>query len=152
MDSKTIFSRDPELDSGFYEFDILPSVVRWSKAIVSSDKSQKGRSTISLLVELSGLKVRLPNKEVVELKPLGNITEATSLLLYTHDKRHQIIKKTKREAKRPRNSKRKRKKGKKNSVCGLHRQFVNFTDIGWDSWVISPKGERASLWLQRIRK
>ena len=105
LDSKKIYHRDPEIDEGWYTFDVTSAVNRWLDTT-----SFSGQSPQILALEKGDLKVTIKNGKVLPFMPEGAFDDAY-LVVYSEDHLHRD-RRIKRSAKRSRND-RHRKKSKK---------------------------------------
>jgi len=139
LDSKKIYHRDPEIDEGWYTFDVTSAVNRWLDTTSSS-----GQSPQILALEKGDLKVTIKNGKVLSLMPEGAIDDAY-LVVYSEDHLHRD-RRIKRSAKRSRND-RHRKKSKKRkghwANCKRHSLYVDFAEVGWNDWIVAPPGYNA---------
>ncbi|XP_056333400.1 bone morphogenetic protein 4 [Danio aesculapii] len=116
-------------------FDVSPAVLRWT---------QEKRSNHGLAVEIVQIKrspsqkgqhVRvsrsvhpLPDEEWNQLRPL--------LVTFGHDgKSHPLTRRTKRSPKQ--------RGRKRNRNCRRHALYVDFSDVGWNDWIVAPPGYQA---------
>ncbi len=44
-----------------------------------------------------------------------------------------------------RNKKKHRNKNRKRNLCAKHKMFVDFTDVGWNDWIVAPPGMQMLL-------
>ncbi|XP_005986540.1 bone morphogenetic protein 4 [Latimeria chalumnae] len=113
-------------------FDVSPAVVRWIR-----DK-QPYRGFAVEVIHLNQTKTHqgkhvrisrsLPQGDTdwSQLRPL--------LVTFTHDgKGHALTRRVKRSAKHQRSR-------KKNKNCRRHALYVDFSDVGWNDWIVAPPG------------
>jgi len=142
LDSKKIYHRDPEIDEGWYTFDVTSAVNRWLDS--SKSTSASGRTPQILALEKGDLKVTIKKGKVLPLMPEGAFDDAY-LVVYSEDHLHRD-RRLKRSAKRSRND-RHRKKPKKRkghwAHCKRHSLYVDFAEVGWNDWIVAPPGYNA---------
>ena len=129
-------------------FDIHSAVVRWRQkprenhglqvTITSLDSRPSGGHHVRLRRSLSSSErhVSLTDGQWAEQEPF--------MVAYSEDSGAAERRRTKRGArsrhrKRSRSHQRKRKKGE----CRRHPLYVDFSDVGWDDWIVAPPGYRA---------
>ncbi|XP_030340485.1 bone morphogenetic protein 4 isoform X2 [Strigops habroptila] len=116
-------------------FDVSPAVIRWTK-----DKQPNN----GLVIEVThlhhaqthqGKHVRISRSlpqghgDWAQLRPL--------LVTFGHDGRgHALTRRTRRSPKHQRS-----RKNKKN--CRRHALYVDFSDVGWNDWIVAPPGYQA---------
>jgi len=139
LDSKKIYHRDPEIDEGWYTFDVTSAVNRWLDSA-----SVSGQTPQILALEKGDLKVKIKKDKILPLMPEGAIDDAY-LVVYSEDHLHRE-RRIKRAAKRSRND-RHRKKSKKRkghwAHCKRHSLYVDFAEVGWNDWIVAPPGYNA---------
>ncbi|XP_043930430.1 bone morphogenetic protein 4-like [Protopterus annectens] len=116
-------------------FDISPAVFRWTK------EQQPNHGIVVEVIHLNqtkmyqGKHVRISrsvpqwDSDWSQLRPL--------LVTFSHDgKGHALTRRMKRSTKqqRPR---------KKNKNCRRHNLYVDFSDVGWNDWIVAPPGYQA---------
>lgn len=78
-----------------------------------------------------------------------SLTAAAKDLSALHGKREAVVDKTARRSRRGREKRSKRTVDyyryprKRKSTCAKHELYVDFEEIGWSGWIISPKGYNA---------
>lgn len=117
-------------------FDISPAVFRWTK------DRQPNHGLVVEVVHLNqtktyqGKHVRISRSVVPQWDP--NWSQLRPLLVtFSHDgKGHALTRRMKRSTKqqRPR---------KKNKNCRRHNLYVDFSDVGWNDWIVAPPGYQA---------
>ncbi|KYO47208.1 bone morphogenetic protein 4 [Alligator mississippiensis] len=131
LDTRLVHHNETRWES----FDVSPAVIRWTK-----DK-QPNHGLAVEVVHLGqtpahqGKHVRISRSlpqgdgDWAQLRPL--------LVTFSHDgKGHALVRRAKRSPKhqRPR-------KNKKN--CRRHALYVDFSDVGWNDWIVAPPGYQA---------
>lgn len=134
VDSKLVDVRKP----GTISLDVLPAVERWLEApatnhgiliqIASYDKSKKRRPTKHLRIRRD---VSEDERTWSKKQPL--------LFTYTDDGRNKQRTGDEMAQKRSRRAN-KSKRRRKESPCKRHPMFVNFSEVGWGSWIVAPPG------------
>lgn len=142
MDTRKVYHRDADLDSGWYTFNVFPAIKRWAMR----DPRNKKKLRHYLSLEMSGMKVKLAQGKTRSLLPAGNITSAY-LVIYSDDliqtrlKREAGVgRKRKRRPNRRRRLKSESGKRREKQLCQVHPYYVDFADIGWSDWIFSPVG------------
>ncbi|XP_066495214.1 bone morphogenetic protein 4 [Tiliqua scincoides] len=128
--------------SRWESFDVSPAVIRWTTG---------GQPNHGLAVEVVHLhpKQTLQGKHVRISRslPQGGRLEASEwahlrplLVTFSHDGRGQALltRRTKRSPKHPHQRQRKNKKN-----CRRHPLYVDFSDVGWNDWIVAPPGYQA---------
>ncbi|MBN3298732.1 BMP4 protein, partial [Amia calva] len=121
--------------SRWESFDVSPAVLRWTQdrlpnhglAVevlhLNHTTSQQGRH-----VRVSRSLHQVPGEDWAQLRPL--------LVTFGHDgKGHPLTRRVKRGTK-PRGRKR-------NRNCRRHALYVDFSDVGWNDWIVAPPGYQA---------
>ncbi|XP_006632479.2 bone morphogenetic protein 4 isoform X2 [Lepisosteus oculatus] len=121
--------------SRWESFDASPAVLRWTRdklpnhglAVevlhLNHTPTQQGRH-----VRVSRSLHRDPGEDWAQLRPL--------LVTFGHDgKGHPLTRRAKRSAK-PRGR-------RKNRNCRRHTLYVDFSDVGWNDWIVAPPGYQA---------
>ncbi|KAJ6652694.1 hypothetical protein lerEdw1_011179 [Lerista edwardsae] len=128
--------------SRWESFDVSPAVIRWTTG---------GQPNHGLAVEvvhlhpkqtLQGKHVRISRSlpqggrlgagEWARLRPL--------LVTFSHDGRGQALL-TRRTKRSPKHAHQRQRKNKKN--CRRHALYVDFSDVGWNDWIVAPPGYQA---------
>lgn len=128
--------------SRWESFDVSPAVIRWTAG---------GQPNHGLAVEVihlypaqthQGKHVRisrslpqgdrLEDAEWAHLRPL--------LVTFSHDGRGQSLL-TRRTKRSPKHAHQRPRKSKKN--CRRHALYVDFSDVGWNDWIVAPPGYQA---------
>lgn len=121
--------------SRWESFDVSPAVLRWTR---------EGLPNYGLAVEVlhlnqtprhQGRHVRVsrslhqePGEDWEQLRPL--------LVTFGHDgKGHPLTRRTKRSPKQ--------RGRKRNRNCKRHALYVDFSDVGWNDWIVAPPGYQA---------
>lgn len=121
--------------SRWESFDVSPAVLRWTR---------QGLPNYGLAVEVlhlnqtprhQGRHVRIsrslhrePGEDWEQLRPL--------LVTFGHDgKGHPLTRRTKRSPKQ--------RGRKRNRNCRRHALYVDFSDVGWNDWIVAPPGYQA---------
>lgn len=121
--------------SRWESFDVSPAVLRWTR---------EGLPNYGLAVEVlhlnqtprhQGRHVRIsrslqqsPDEDWEQLRPL--------LVTFGHDgKGHPLIRRAKRSPKQ--------RGRKRNRNCRRHALYVDFSDVGWNDWIVAPPGYQA---------
>jgi bone morphogenetic protein 2/4 len=133
---KKIHHRDVELDKGWYEFDVTGAVSRWIRK-----RPKKTR----LVLEKSPMKLKADPK--IKIIPEGVFEEAY-LLIYSESSGHRTTR-VKREGSRRKNGgnggrrnkkKKKSQRGGGRQACKRESMYVDFTNVGWNDWIVAPPG------------
>ncbi|KAM4040876.1 bone morphogenetic protein 2 isoform 1-T1 [Anomaloglossus baeobatrachus] len=121
--------------SRWESFDVTPAIIRWIAHrqpnhgfVVEVTQLENEKNVTKRHVRIS--RSLLPDqKRWSQLRPL--------LVTYGHDgKGHPLHKREKRQA---RHRQRKRLK----SSCRRHPLYVDFSDVGWNDWIVAPPGYHA---------
>uniref|UniRef100_A0A8C5MTZ8 Bone morphotic protein 2 n=1 Tax=Leptobrachium leishanense TaxID=445787 RepID=A0A8C5MTZ8_9ANUR len=116
-------------------FDVTPAIIRWIA---------HGQPNYGVVVEVTPLDSDkdLPKRHVRIRRSLAPDNADWSqirplLVTYGHDgKGHPLRKREKRQARH-----RQRKRHKSN--CRRHPLYVDFSDVGWNDWIVAPPGYHA---------
>lgn len=128
--------------SRWESFDVSPAVIRWTTG---------GQPNHGLAVEVVHLhpKQTLQGKHVRISRslPQGDRLEAGEwarlrplLVTFSHDGRGQALL-TRRTKRSPKHAHQRQRKNKKN--CRRHPLYVDFSDVGWNDWIVAPPGYQA---------
>uniref|UniRef100_A0AC34RH54 TGF-beta family profile domain-containing protein n=1 Tax=Panagrolaimus sp. JU765 TaxID=591449 RepID=A0AC34RH54_9BILA len=142
-----IYEVDPELrevrrllDSRFIPEDSLRRGYRWIDFDVTASLSRRRRGdnqeTVEYYVE------RVPADHV----PMFiDLRESAALIVQIETPSGTTRHRSKREAKRKKGKKRKQHHSmpKANDLCRLESLWIDFKDLDWDGWIISPSGYQA---------
>lgn len=126
LDTKKIHHRDQNLDEGWYSFDVTPAVQRWI-----------GRKTKRHVLVLERGKMGVKGTDL-SILPKGTFGDVY-LLVYSEDERHRRNR-VKRAAKHRARKKSKRRHKGHRSNCRRHHLYVDFTEVGWNDWIVAPPG------------
>ncbi|KAG9336705.1 hypothetical protein JZ751_003053 [Albula glossodonta] len=121
--------------SSWESFDVSPAVLRWTRdrlpnhglAVevlhLNHTPRQQGRH-----VRISRSLHQVPGEDWDQLRPL--------LVTFGHDgKGHPLTRRAKRSAKQ--------RGRKRNRNCRRHALYVDFSDVGWNDWIVAPPGYQA---------
>ncbi|XP_023209602.1 bone morphogenetic protein 4-like [Centruroides sculpturatus] len=123
VDTRVVDARKSE----WISLDVLPAVIRWQSKPSSNH----------------GLHVRVTSKDGKSTPKHHNIrlrrstetwTQQPLLVTYSADGRNKESSRKKRSGKKRRN------RGK---VCRRHSLYVDFSDVGWNDWIVAPPGYNA---------
>ncbi|KAG8583951.1 hypothetical protein GDO81_008605 [Engystomops pustulosus] len=121
--------------SNWESFDVTPAIVRWIAhrqpnhgLAVEVTQLDYEKNVTKRHVRIS--RSLLPDKERwSQIRPL--------LVTYGHDgKGHPLHKREKRQA-------RQRQRKRLKSSCRRHPLYVDFSDVGWNDWIVAPPGYHA---------
>ncbi|MBN3301546.1 bone morphogenetic protein 2 [Amia ocellicauda] len=121
--------------SKWESFDVSPAVMRWT---------MEGLTNHGFVVEVVHLdNERSDSKRHVRISRSLHEDEETwpqirpLLVTFSHDgKGHVLHKREKRQA-------RSKQKRKHKSSCRRHALYVDFSDVGWNDWIVAPPGYHA---------
>ncbi|XP_050525855.1 protein decapentaplegic-like [Daktulosphaira vitifoliae] len=119
--------------------DVTPALERWSH---QENKGRLDEVNHGLLVEtLTGGHGRAPIPETFELHD----GHRPALLVYSDDGKNSRPvgpPRRKRSPSQQRNGNKRRKDGSNagRNICQRHPLYVDFTDVGWDDWIVAPPG------------
>ncbi|XP_018590655.1 bone morphogenetic protein 4-like [Scleropages formosus] len=121
--------------SGWESFDVSPAVLRWTHERLSNLGLVVEVQHLSLPTAHHNRHVRLsrslhaePGEDWDETRPL--------LVTFGHDGRGQSLARRSRRSPKPRG----RKRGRH---CRRHALYVDFSDVGWNDWIVAPPGYHA---------
>ncbi|KAG8443686.1 hypothetical protein GDO86_009018 [Hymenochirus boettgeri] len=122
-------------ESKWESFDVTPAIIRW----IAHKQPNHG-----FVVEVTSLDndTNIPKKHVRVSRSLISDKDSWPkirplLVTFSHDgKGHPFHKRQKRQA---RHKQRKRLK----SNCRRHPLYVDFSDVGWNDWIVAPPGYHA---------
>lgn len=119
------------VNAEWYSFDVLPALQRWL---------QNPSANHGLYVDLSSSLNSTSAARYVRLKRLANESDEhwsqwqPRLVTYSRDSSSST------KISRARRSTRKhRRKGRKDN-CRRHALYVDFSDVGWNDWIVAPPG------------
>uniref|UniRef100_A0A3Q3R148 Bone morphogenetic protein 4 n=1 Tax=Monopterus albus TaxID=43700 RepID=A0A3Q3R148_MONAL len=121
--------------SHWESFDVSPAVLRWTRERLpnyglavevlhlSQTRRHQGRH-----VRISRSLHQEPGEDWEQVRPL--------LVTFGHDgKGHPLTRRTKRSPKQ--------RGRKRNRNCRRHALYVDFSDVGWNDWIVAPPGYQA---------
>ncbi|XP_034956804.1 bone morphogenetic protein 4 [Zootoca vivipara] len=129
--------------SRWESFDVSPAVIRWTAG---------GQPNHGLAVEVVPLHPALQTHQGSHVRisrslPQGGRLEAGDwarlrplLVTFSHDGRGQSLL-TRRAKRSPKHAHQRARKNKKN--CRRHALYVDFSDVGWNDWIVAPPGYQA---------
>ena len=137
LDTKTVDSRRTRWES----FDIHPAVVRWRE----DPKSNHG-----LEVHVSSENSETHEQKHVRLRRSVEhseekwLREQPFLVTYSDDGKYVRSKrstnKNQKRKRRNRRNRRPKKYRKPTELCRRHNLYVDFSDVGWNDWIVAPPG------------
>ncbi|KAM6973412.1 bone morphogenetic protein 4 [Aplochiton taeniatus] len=121
--------------SRWESFDVSPAVLRWTRErlpnhglAVEVTRLDQTPSHQGGHVRLSRSLHRQPSEDWEQLRPL--------LVTFGHDgKGHPLTRRAKRSPKQ--------RGRKRNRNCRRHALYVDFSDVGWNDWIVAPPGYQA---------
>ena len=137
LDTKTVDSRRTRWES----FDIHPAVVRWRE----DPKSNHG-----LEVHVSSENSETHEQKHVRLRRSVEhseekwLREQPFIVIYSDDGKHVRSKRSANNIqKRKRRNRRPKKYRKATELCRRHDLYVDFSELGWNDWIVYPPGYNA---------
>ncbi|XP_030627905.1 bone morphogenetic protein 4 [Chanos chanos] len=121
--------------SSWESFDVSPAVLRWTRDRLPNHGLAVEVLHLNQTPQHQGRHVRIsrslhqtPNEDWDQLRPL--------LVTFGHDgKGHPLTRRTKRSPKQ--------RGRKRNRNCRRHALYVDFSDVGWNDWIVAPPGYQA---------
>ncbi|KAK1793280.1 hypothetical protein P4O66_011665 [Electrophorus voltai] len=121
--------------TGWESFDVSPAVLRWTIDRQPNHGLAVEVMHLSRTPRHQGKHVRIsrslqqtPDEDWNQLRPL--------LVTFGHDgKGHPLTRRTKRSPKQ--------RGRKRNRNCRRHALYVDFSDVGWNDWIVAPPGYQA---------
>lgn len=128
--------------SRWESFDVSPAVIRWTTGSQPNYGLAVEVVPIHPMQTAPGAHVRISRS-----LPQGGPLEASSwarlrplLVTFSHDGRgHSPL--TKRVKRSPKHTHQRPRKNKKS--CRRHALYVDFSDVGWNDWIVAPPGYQA---------
>lgn len=121
--------------SRWESFDVSPAVLRWTRERLPNYGLAVEVLHLNQTPRHHGRHVRIsrslhqePGEDWEQLRPL--------LVTFGHDgKGHPLTRRTKRSPKQ--------RGRKRNRNCRRHALYVDFSDVGWNDWIVAPPGYQA---------
>uniref|UniRef100_A0A4W6EGB0 Bone morphogenetic protein 4 n=2 Tax=Lates calcarifer TaxID=8187 RepID=A0A4W6EGB0_LATCA len=121
--------------SRWESFDVSPAVLRWTRERLPNYGLAVEVLHLNQTPHHQGRHVRIsrslhqePGEDWEQLRPL--------LVTFGHDgKGHPLTRRTKRSPKQ--------RGRKRNRNCRRHALYVDFSDVGWNDWIVAPPGYQA---------
>lgn len=121
--------------SRWESFDVSPAVLRWTRERLPNYGLAIEVQHLNQTPRHQGRHVRIsrslhqePGEDWEQLRPL--------LVTFGHDgKGHPLTRRTKRSPKQ--------RGRKRNRNCRRHALYVDFSDVGWNDWIVAPPGYQA---------
>lgn len=121
--------------SRWESFDVGPAVLRWTRDKLSNHGLAVEVLHLKQMPHHQGCHVRVsrslhpvPNEDWDQIRPL--------LVTFGHDgKSHPLTRRAKRSPKQ--------RGRKRNRNCRRHALYVDFSDVGWNDWIVAPPGYQA---------
>lgn len=139
-------------DAASVTLDVTPALERWSQRGGEVDGGHGGRWSAGnhgLLIETvadGGADVRAPVPDTFELRA----ADRPALLVYSDDGKNSRPVGPPRRKRSPGagqqqqgrggGGKRRKDGGGGRDICQRHPLYVDFTDVGWDDWIVAPPG------------
>nr|CAG4645580.1 EOG090X07KO [Lynceus sp. MCZ IZ 141354] len=135
LDTRTLNVRD----DGWETFDVLPALLRWrekpssNKGLLVEVKDASGED----LSQVEHVQLRRSRRSSSDVKDEEKLwaKERPVLVTFTDDGADRGRKKRAAEKKHKR-------KGRRDN-CRRHALYVDFSDVGWNDWIVAPPGYHA---------
>lgn len=115
-------------------FDVLPAVHRWR----THPEDNHGLS-IELVSSLNATQPQSVRLKRAASEDAGRWSQFEPMLVtYSRDHQQKVLARTKRSM----GTRKHRRKGRKDN-CRRHALYVDFSDVGWNDWIIAPPGYNA---------
>ncbi|KAG8195178.1 hypothetical protein JTE90_027922 [Oedothorax gibbosus] len=115
-------------------FDVLPAVHRWR-----SQPHENHGLSIELVSTLDASQPQSVRLKRSAEEDLGKWSQFEPMLVtYSRDHQHTLLSRTKRSM----GKRNHRRKGRRDN-CRRHMLYVDFSDVGWNDWIIAPPGYNA---------
>ncbi|ODM95901.1 Protein decapentaplegic [Orchesella cincta] len=153
-DSKLVNLTNRKRSTFWLTFDVFPAVSRW---MLSSNQT---KSNHGISIQMMGLNGE-PYETIDDaIKFNMEIKQADAMLFVYSDDGHDEKRRSKRDAKtisrkyrnaqqqyyqhQARRARRPHKhKNRRRNLCSKKPMFVDFTDVGWNDWIVAPPGYQA---------
>ncbi|CAL8072376.1 unnamed protein product [Orchesella dallaii] len=151
-DSKLVNLTNRKRSTFWLTFDVFPAISRWM-ASANHTKSNHGIS-----IQMMGLNGE-PYEKIDEAIKFNMKVKSDAILFTYSDDGHNAKRRSKRDAKtisrKYRNAQqhhyqhqaRRRRphkhKNRRRNLCSKKPMFVDFTDVGWNDWIVAPPGYQA---------
>lgn len=124
-------------------FDVAPAIERWRRSPHTNRGLHIHVTSPDTHFPSGGHHVRL--RRSVTASEDQWVQEQPYLVTYSEDKasREQKSQRTRRGTKSKRKRSRSQQRKRKKDECRRHALYVNFSDVGWDDWIVAPPGYRA---------
>jgi len=121
--------------------DVTPALERWSQ---QGGRWSAGNHGLLIETLTDGADVRAPIPDTFELRA----ADRPALLVYSDDGKNSRPVGPPRRKRSPgagqqqqgRGGGKRRKDGGGRDICQRHPLYVDFTDVGWDDWIVAPPG------------